>query len=128
MTRIITHPSNVAELRRHFEKQQRTRSPFGILGALSRGVEIQESEHMEKDRPTGKYILPDGRVVENQDVVVDTPFVTYGPEDIPSLLYAGMIQEEREALYYMLSDSWWLHLDLLLAVRNPAVLLSSACC
>ncbi|MAT51423.1 MAG: hypothetical protein CMK32_09605 [Porticoccaceae bacterium] len=64
-------------------------------------------------KPTGWFILPDGRKVNRHGwithdtrvrltyhytrVVLKTRWVTYGPEDIDYLVYAGLIKEEFAA-------------------------------
>jgi hypothetical protein len=103
--KIVTHPVNAAMLRKRFEVEQ-PRMPMGTFSWLN-SVEIVESQLMERDKPTGRYILPDGQVVDRDSVLVRRRFVDYGPEDIPLLLYVGLIREEREPLFYQMDDSLW---------------------
>lgn len=64
-------------------------------------LEFRTSQYMEKDRPSGRYILPDGSRVLKEDVVVQEKFEVYGPEDVWYLLWIGLIKEEREPLFYL---------------------------
>lgn len=96
---IITHPDNVEALKRRAVIGELTESlPMGL------GITIQASDHVPKDRPTERFLLPSGRVVEPEDVVIDEPFVRFGPEDIPYLLASGRIREEREPAFYVLNQ------------------------
>lgn len=57
------------------------------------------------DKPTGKYRLPNGKSVAKEQVVVKERFIEYGPEDVDWLLYAGVITEEREMVFYVVDDA-----------------------
>lgn len=68
---------------------------------------------MERDKWTGRYILPDGRAVAPEEVrVPDGRFFEYGTESIQVLLWWGVIREEREALFIVVDDRklrFWLN-------------------
>lgn len=60
--------------------------------------------YLERDKPSGKFRLPDGRVVERDQIVIKERFVTYGPEDFDWLVYAGIITETRDMVFYVIED------------------------
>lgn len=99
MPKIITHPDNLAALKREVD------SGSHDTGRLFNSIEIQTNRHMDRDKPTGRFILPGGTVADRDAVRVEERFVEYGPEDIEFLLWAGIIREEREALFYQIDDS-----------------------
>lgn len=75
-----------------------------LLSTCLFGMEVSFSSFMEKDKPSGRYVLPCGRVVDRADVLVSERFVEYGPEDIEWLLFSGVIKEERVLNYIIMQD------------------------
>lgn len=97
---IVTHPDN--EVLLHQALSAKHMVDHGALSIL--WLKIRTNPLMERDKPTGRYIL-NGRVVFACDVEFHTRFCVYGPRDIPYLLFAGIIQEEREPLFYEVNES-----------------------
>jgi hypothetical protein len=128
---IYTHPDNVEELRKKLRpavNNSTTGMALDWLDSLM-GIDIVSDSHIEKDRTTGRYILPDNTVVEREDVCVEHRFFTYGPEDIWLLLLMGAIREERERSYYELNDNWNIRMDMfkMPMVVEPRFMLTSYC-
>lgn len=99
MTTIITHPRNLELLRKAVDAGEYDR------GQTFPMITIRTSESMEPDKPTGRFILPGGRAVKREEIRLRKGrFVEYGPEDVGYLLFAGVIREEREPLFYMMED------------------------
>lgn len=96
---IFTHPDNVALL-----KHRLGTGEFDGGMDLLPYFTIRPSSILERDKPTGRYVLPGGDVVERDAVCVEGRFFTYGPEDVDYLLWAGVIQEERELLFVIMDD------------------------
>lgn len=92
---FITHPDNLQHVKRILGH---TRYRFAW-------PPIKTSPYMERDKPTGRYILRGGVVVDRAQVRVVSPFVEYGPEDVEYLVLAGVIKEEREPLFYEVRES-----------------------
>ena len=96
---LITHPDNLATLKRQIDDGQHDNGQF------MPAIDVRTNGHMDRDKPTGRFILPGGRVVDRDAVSVEERFVSYGPEDVEFLLFAGIIREERKALFYVINDS-----------------------
>lgn len=98
MPRIICHPDNikaVAKLAQNFSFRENTFFAEFVVTADPR---------LEREQPSGKYILPGGEIVLPESICVTKPFITYGPEDIDWLLYAGIIKREMELLFFIVED------------------------
>ena len=128
MKTIVTHPAN-------FHLLQSTMSGVAArdIDSLTGGIpfqpgfSIRASSSMERDRPTGRFVLPNGRAVNRDQVRVYEPFVSYGPEDIEYLLYSGWIDEEREPLFYIMDDTTWpMRIDLGPIVHEPRAVIYGA--
>jgi hypothetical protein len=105
--KILTHPDNLDLIKQKCDKEE-----FGKSGFL--GIEIVAERHMDRDKSTGRYILPNGKAVPRDQVTVaDGPFFEWGSSDleIKLLLEWGLIKEEREPLFYLIKDellrSFW---------------------
>ena len=94
--RIIAHPVNIEALRCQIKRSD----------IVLDNLELIANEMIPRDRPTGKYQLPTGELVEAGMVFVRTRFFQYGPEDLEYLLFAGIVSEEREMVFYQLDDRW----------------------
>lgn len=100
MPLIVCHPDNLAAV-----QVQLDRGHFDKPGFMSDTFRVRTNSHMDRDRPTGKYRLPDGSVVERGKIVVKTRLVEYGPEDVDWLLYAGVITEDRTMVVNVIDDA-----------------------
>lgn len=101
--KIITHPDNVELLRR------RTRQPDKLTELLSGrptpfGIEIVTNRYMERERPSGRIILPNGTAVDRNKFQIRTRFITYGPEDLHYFLWTGEVREEMEPVFFVMRD------------------------
>lgn len=97
---IVTHPNNV-----HFIRDVIGSGKFDTPGQIDQMFAIRPNKHMDVDEPTGRYVMPDGRVVVRDDVFVTHRFVEYGPDDIDLLLFARVIREERTPVFFSYDDS-----------------------
>src|SRR5258705_13970 len=71
-------------------------------------VEMVADKHLDREKWTGKYLLPDGRAVARGEVVVpDGRFFEWGNSDleIKLLLEWGLIRKQMEPLFYQIDDS-----------------------
>lgn len=105
MKTIWTHPDNAEILRRRLHEEDLTTrgspAPFMLTWP---DWSIKTNNLLERERHSGKYILDDGRIVEKNDVRLVSRFVSYGPEDIHFLLYAGLIREHMELLFHVVDE------------------------
>ena len=104
---IVTHPDNWSKVKAIVERDEnlsRQFSPSAFTGSSFCGEQIRTDPYMERDKPTGRWRLPDGRCVAKEDIEIKTRFITYGPEDFDWLLYIGVISEEREMLFYKIDE------------------------
>jgi hypothetical protein len=90
---IICHPDNWNKVKSQFSS------------ATLQQFEIRTDPYVERDKLSGKYVLPNGKRVVRQDIHIRTRFITYGPEDFDYLLYAKIISEDREMVFYVMDDS-----------------------
>lgn len=107
--KIVCHPDNVKHLESLAEQGKIYLPNAPMTANLLYGVEVITEKHMEKDKPTGKYILPGGRKVErNQIRVREGRFTEWGhtEDEIKMLLHRGVIREERELVFIQLRDEW----------------------
>lgn len=120
---IVTHPDNLELLKKELEKKYPKRPPmnhFGIDLATYFMPTIKTNKYMEKDKPSGKYRLPDGSVLDKEEFVIKTQFITYGPEDIDCLVYAGVIEELREPLFYEVDmNAFRMRINCGVQIHNP---------
>jgi len=80
-------------------------SAMGLGGPVTfGGIPVRTSPYVEKDRPSGRYEMPDGSCVLPEDIRFEGRFVEYGPEDIELLLYMGVIKEDREPVIMVIPD------------------------
>jgi hypothetical protein len=97
MKTIICHPDNVEIIRKAVSEGP------GYLMAMM-GFQIVASPYVERTKPTGKYRLQDGRVVDKDKIRIRERFVEYGPEDFDWLLGFGFIQEQHDLVWYLMDD------------------------
>lgn len=94
--RITTHPANKKFIEKLAEKYQTPPEPgiHQIRGMF--GVDIVYDEHMEKEKPTGRWLT-----LKNQ-------FFTYwdGQGEPPSwCIYFGFVKPEMEPVYYIYDET-----------------------
>lgn len=97
---IYTHPANAEAIRR-----QAMSGKFDLQSMPWEGITIRCNDMLPKDQPTGRYWLPNGTLVDRENVRVHDRFIEYGPEDVGYLMSAGIIREEREAHFYVVNES-----------------------
>lgn len=100
MYKVVTHPANVKHLKAML-KNSRDIHPSIVFF----GMEIREDPYLPIDVLSGKFIQPDGRVVEKNGISIKTRWIEYGPEDFDWLMFARIIKEHREPFYIVLDDS-----------------------
>jgi len=108
MKRIVTHPRNVEALRRQIEKaEEKNRRESGVPWASWPwfGVEVTPNPHMDAEKETGRYVLPDGRVVAREELRLSTRWIDYRPEDVDWLVYTGIVKAETEMVFYEIDDT-----------------------
>lgn len=99
--KILTHPDNLDLVRKYVDD-----NTFGA-GDCWYGIEIVTDRLMDKQKKTGRYILPDGRrLARHEFVLADGKFFEWGNSDLELkyLLGQGIIREEMEPLYYLIRD------------------------
>lgn len=98
MKRIICHPDNLPLL-----KQCANHFDMGASPSVS--IPVTTSRYMEKDKPTGRIIAPDGTASDREGWEFQRDdFTTWEETDLPWLLALGIVTEERELLFYMMED------------------------
>lgn len=100
MYQVVTHPANVKHLKAML-KNSRDIHPSIVFS----GMEIREDPYLPIDVLSGKFIQPDGRVVEKNGISIKTRWIEYGPEDFDWLMFARIIKEHRERYYLVIDDS-----------------------
>ena len=93
--KIVCHPDNFDAIMSMIEGRKPKHDHHFLFG----GIEIKPDPYMERDRPTEKFVLPSGEVVELDGVHFEGPFIAYGPSDIDWLVYAGIVIEHRELVF-----------------------------
>lgn len=95
MVVIITHPDNLAVLMLMLDKCKGQ-----LSNPMQEEIRIKTNKYVPATEFTDTYILPDGSVVKQEDIVVKTTFIEYGPEDLDWLLYAGVIKKHYEPIFF----------------------------
>lgn len=108
---VMCHPDNL-ELVKNLPQVVTIKDEIDSKGFWSwDSLEFRTDPYMEKDRPSGRYILPGGARVVLENVVVEEKFERYGPEDIAYLLWAGVVERELEPLFYIINPIRFHSLD-----------------
>jgi hypothetical protein len=98
--KLITHPDNLELVKRLCKPAPREASPLY-------GIEIVTNRLMDRTRPTGRYILPDGRAVPPVSLFVPWGrFAELDQADLSFLLMCDIVKPEHEPLFYTLDDSF----------------------
>lgn len=97
MKKLVCHPKNWEEAKKFCEKiEAKTQNVFGVLG-----VEVIVSEHIPEKEFRGSFKYQ-GNVVKKEDINIRTRFVTYGPDDVEWLEYAGIVEKILEPVFFMM--------------------------
>jgi hypothetical protein len=100
MYKVVTHPENVKYLRDTLRNSRDVHPMFVFTG-----IEIVVDSCLPKDVLSGKYVQPDGRIVERSNISIKTRWIEYGPEDFDWLMFARIIKQHRERYYLVIDDS-----------------------
>lgn len=100
MYKVVTHPENVKYLS---DTLRSSRDIHPML--VFKGIEIVVDSCLPKEVPSGRYRLPDGRIVAKAEISIKTRWIEYGPEDFDWLMFARIIKEHRERYYLVIDDS-----------------------
>lgn len=100
MYKVVTHPSNA----KHFKDTLRDIRDIDPMFVFM-GIEIVVDSCLPEDVPSGRYRLPNGRIVAKADISIKTRWIEYGPEDFDWLMFARIIKEHRERYYMVIDDS-----------------------
>lgn len=107
MSYLVSHPDNIELLRRSLVETPPQVSPIDRLS----GIEIRPDSAMEKDRSTGRYHVAgrEGAVSRDQLAVPFGPFCELTGTDagVKMVLEWGLIEEEREVIYYLINEQHW---------------------
>lgn len=108
MRTLFCHPDNLEILKTHFTPVSRIdpRIPASLDSVLTPldGIKCIADHYMPRTRKTGKYILPDGRAVTEDQVHFSDRFTQFGPEDIQLALFMQWITEEETLAFYIVTD------------------------
>jgi len=123
--KILTHPDNL-----ELVKGLCDRGDFDYRGSFGHlyGIEIVTNPHMEREKWTGRYILPDGNSVSPNLVrVPDGRFFEWGNSDleIKLLLEWGMIRKDMIPLFYAIREPLF-HFDFGMTVKPPRYIVTGA--
>mgnify|MGYP000461603139 CR=1 FL=1 len=90
---LITHPDNVKKIERMCVSDESFASQAHLFHS---GYKLIECTFMPATRPSGMYSINGSGRFKPEDICVKTRFVTYGPEDLEYLVYAGIAREIQE--------------------------------
>ncbi len=81
---------------------------------------VRTDPSIDQFKPTGRYKLQDGKTVDKSSINIKTKFIEYGPEDVDWLVYAGLITEEQEMVFFVIEDTMFrVRHDFMPAVTRP---------
>lgn len=100
MKTLVCHPDNLKKIKKELKSELPEDSVFSGCPLFN----VRTDSTLDRDKPTGRYVLPSGTAVEKEKIRITYRFIEYGPEDLPWLLYAGIVTEERELLFYLVDD------------------------
>lgn len=109
MDRIVCHPDNVPLLRKAIEVREKRSYYMGnslasFMGDPWCSLKITPNEALDRDKPTGRIVTPDGKVHERQGFQMPwRRFATIEESDLPWALAFGIVTEEREPVFYLMS-------------------------
>lgn len=108
---IVVHPDNTQKLRESIRKCAGFAGEYGDYLYIKShkssldmvAVRIRSESFVGRSKTTGRFLVG-GRVVPVSQMKVVKGFITYGPEDLSWLLYAGIVEQEVVYPAYMISD------------------------
>lgn len=103
MLTVYVHPNNLEAFRKRLTLSPSELNPFE-WSILCQGYNLVGDPGISETKETGKFVLPGGAVVTREKVRVASRWVTYGPEDLEFLLWAGIVKPEVD--YPVISVDW----------------------
>ena len=106
---IVTHPDNLQLLRDHVDRSP----PCGLDGIFDLtmkvfGYQVRTDLGVERERPTGRVICPDGTVVDQAFFSYRWDrFTTLEASDLPWLLGLELCKLEMGPVFYLVEDPDW---------------------
>lgn len=94
MKMIVTHPNN----KKYIERLQLS---GGWDNELS-WMEVRYDSAIPQFGPCKKIKINDGSIVEREKFVMRCGAITYGPEDLIWLMWAGVVREQFEPVFYII--------------------------
>lgn len=101
MPTILCHPANWEEVKSKIEQGQFNKQ----RGSMFADFRVRTDPSIDQFKPTGRYKLQDGKTVDKSSINIKTKFIEYGPEDVDWLVYAGLITEEQEMVFFVIEDT-----------------------
>jgi len=100
---LVMHSAVLESIKRRVGVDMGNSPPtqFSAVDRLT-GLAIYTDDTMPQETPTRRFIIRDisawrpGASVDRDEVRIYSPFVEYGPEDIPWLLRVDLIREEMQ--------------------------------
>ena len=104
---IHAHPDNIKWLKERFTEvnEDRVVIPPDGYQFYYRGEELIANPYLPVFELTGKITLPGGMSEDPKRFTYRTRWVTYGPEDLDYLLYAGIATWERYRVFRCINMS-----------------------
>ncbi len=97
--KILTHPDNLELLKKELDVLPSPTNPFSA-------IQIVTDKYMDREKWTGRYVLPNGKAVEPKDVIVPAGrFAEWDSGDIWYLEKYGYIRKEMAPLFVQVNDS-----------------------
>ena len=102
---LITHPDNVPILKQAAHKWLAGHFPKDELSwGWPPFLNVKTNKYMDRYGPAKRVRLPNGTAIDRESFVMRCGPVTYGPEDLKWLMWAGVIQEQLEPVFYIVDE------------------------
>lgn len=113
---LITHPDNVKKIQ-SVCKSGESYASYAKPGSAGctpivdwmhlfhSGYKLIECTFMPPTRPSGMYSINGSGRFKPEEISLKTAFITYGPEDLDYLIYAGVAEEIREMSILCIHES-----------------------
>lgn len=100
---IHTHPANKSLIEKMLQKEFSAGVPPALFHSFS--VDVRFVDHMDRDKPTGKLIGPDGVARDREGWWSDWGrFARLEESDLGWAIALGLVREEREPLFLIIDD------------------------